>query len=97
MKLIRLRKLWNRSNVHKQSKALSVCAKTIAIRQASMPGWHAGLCSSLPTPYSRFSVVIRATEVVAAVGADELAFVAGEAVRAVGADLAVMIDGRVLR
>ena len=38
-------------------------------------------------------VVIRATEVVAALGADEFAVVAGEAVAAGGADLAVVIDG----
>ena len=46
-------------------------------------------------PYSLLpvlSVIVCAAEVVAAVGADELALVAAEAVRAVGADLAVMID-----
>lgn len=41
----------------------------------------------------RWLVVIRAAEVVAAVGTDELASVAGEAVTAGGADLAVMVDG----
>ena len=40
------------------------------------------------------SVVVGATEVVAAVGADQLAMVAGEAMAAVGADLAVMVDGK---
>ena len=38
------------------------------------------------------SVVVRAAEVVAAMGADQLAFVSGEAVRTIGADLAVVID-----
>jgi hypothetical protein len=38
------------------------------------------------------SVVVGAAEVVAAVGADELAVVAGEAMAAGGADLAVVID-----
>ena len=42
------------------------------------------------------SVVVGATEVVAAVGANELALVAGEAVRAGGADLAVVVDGGIL-
>jgi hypothetical protein len=40
------------------------------------------------------SVVVGAAEVVAAVGADELAVVAGEAMAAGGADLAVVIDKR---
>ena len=39
------------------------------------------------------SVVVGAAKVVAAVGANQLALVAGEAVRASGADLAVVIDG----
>ena len=38
------------------------------------------------------SVIIAATEVVAAVGADQFAVVAGEAMTAGGADLAVVID-----
>ena len=42
------------------------------------------------------SVVVGAAEVVAAVGADELAVVAGEAMAAGGADLAVVIDLRSL-
>ncbi len=37
-------------------------------------------------------VVIRTAKVIAALGADELAVVAGEPVRAVGADLAVVVD-----
>ena len=40
------------------------------------------------------SVVVGAAEVVAAVGADELAMVAGEAMAAGGAHLAVVIDLR---
>ena len=44
----------------------------------------------------RRSVVVGAAEVVAAVGADELAVVAGEAMAAGGADLAVVIDLRSL-
>ena len=39
------------------------------------------------------SVVVRAAEVVAAMGADQLALVSGEAVGAGGADLAVVVDG----
>ena len=39
-----------------------------------------------------YSVVVRAAEVVAAMRADQLAFVSGEAVRTIGADLAVVID-----
>ncbi len=42
------------------------------------------------------SVVVRAAEVVAAVGADELAVVAGEAMAAGGANLAVVVDMRSL-
>ena len=42
------------------------------------------------------SVVVGAAEVVAAIGADELAVVAGEAMAAGGADLAVVIDLRSL-
>lgn len=38
------------------------------------------------------SIIVRATEVVAAVRADQLAMVAGEQMAAVGADLAMMID-----
>ena len=37
-------------------------------------------------------VIIRAAEVIAALGADQLAVVAGKPVRTVGADLAVMVD-----
>jgi pimeloyl-ACP methyl ester carboxylesterase len=37
-------------------------------------------------------VVVRAAQVIAALGADQLAVVAGEPVRAVGADLAVVLD-----
>ncbi|MGA9588038.1 MAG: hypothetical protein WBQ95_22090 [Terracidiphilus sp.] len=40
------------------------------------------------------SVIVRAAEVIAAVGADQLALVAGEPVRAGWAYLAVMVDGR---
>ena len=40
------------------------------------------------------SVIVGAAEVVAAVGTDELAVVAGEAMAAGGADLAVVIDLR---
>jgi hypothetical protein len=40
----------------------------------------------------RAKVIVRATEVIAALGADQLAVMAGEPVIAVGADLAVMID-----
>ena len=40
------------------------------------------------------SVIVRATEVITAMGADELAMVAGEPVAAGGADLAMMLDGR---
>jgi hypothetical protein len=40
-------------------------------------------------------VIVCAAQVIAAVGAYELAMVAGEAMAAVGADLAVVIDGRV--
>ena len=40
------------------------------------------------------SVVVGTAEVVAAVGADELAVVAGESMAAVGADLAMVVDGR---
>ena len=39
------------------------------------------------------SVIIGAAEVVAAVGADQFAAVAGEAMAAGGANLAVMVDG----
>jgi hypothetical protein len=39
------------------------------------------------------SVIIRAAQVVPALGADQLAVVAVELVAAVGADLAVVIDG----
>jgi hypothetical protein len=39
------------------------------------------------------SVIVGAAQVVAAVGADQLAVVAGEAMTAGGADLAVVIDG----
>jgi hypothetical protein len=42
----------------------------------------------------RISVVVGAAEVVAAVGAYQLAFVAGKAVGAGGADLAVVIHGQ---
>ena len=42
------------------------------------------------------SVVIRAAKVVAAVGADQLAFVAGQAVGAGWADLAMVVDGAFL-
>ena len=42
----------------------------------------------------QFLVVIRATEVVTAMGADKLAAVAGEAVAAGGANLAVMVYRR---
>jgi len=42
------------------------------------------------------SVVVGAAEVVATVGADELAVVAGEAMAASGADLAVVVDLRSL-
>ena len=45
-------------------------------------------------PQPRGSVVIRAAKVVPALGADELAVVAGKPVRAVGADLAVVVDRR---
>jgi hypothetical protein len=38
------------------------------------------------------SVVVGAAQVVAAVGADQLAMMAGEEVAAVGADLAMVID-----
>ena len=38
------------------------------------------------------SVVVRATQVVAAMDADQLAVVAGEAMAAGGADLAVVVD-----
>ena len=40
-------------------------------------------------------VVVGATEVVTALGADELAAVACEAVRAVGTELGVVLDGRI--
>ena len=43
------------------------------------------------------SVVIGTAEVVAAMGANQLAFVAGEAVRTGGADLAVMVDSLLFR
>jgi len=43
------------------------------------------------------SVVIRATEVVTAVGADQLTAVAGEAMAAGEADLAVVVDGQVIK
>jgi hypothetical protein len=39
-------------------------------------------------------VIVGATEVVAAVGADQLAAMADEAMAAGGADLAVVIDGK---
>ena len=39
-------------------------------------------------------IIVRATKVVAALGADQLAMVAGEAVAAGGANLAVMLDIR---
>lgn len=39
-------------------------------------------------------IIVSAAQVVATVGAYQLAFVAGQAVRAGGADLAVMIDWR---
>ena len=42
------------------------------------------------------SVIIRAAEVIAAMGADQRAFVAGEAVGAGGADLAVVVDRQFL-
>lgn len=42
------------------------------------------------------SVIIGATEVIAAMDADQLAVVAGEAMAAGGADLAVMVDGEML-
>jgi hypothetical protein len=38
-------------------------------------------------------VIVGAAEVIAAVGADQLAVVSGKTVAAVGADLAVVIDG----
>ena len=41
----------------------------------------------------RWLVVIRATEVIAAVGANELTAMAGEAMTAGGANLAVVVDG----
>ncbi len=41
------------------------------------------------------SVIVGATEVVAAMGANQLALVAGEAVRTGGADLAVVVDWRI--
>jgi hypothetical protein len=44
-------------------------------------------------PDAKFSVVVRAAKVIAALGADQLAVVTGEAVVAVGADLAMMVDG----
>ena len=40
------------------------------------------------------SVVVRAAQVIAALGADQLAMVAGETVSAVGAHLAVVLDRR---
>ena len=44
-------------------------------------------------PRRRWSVVVGAAQVVAALGADEFAVVSGELVAAVGADLAMMLDG----
>ena len=49
-----------------------------------------------PFPNPCSSVVICAAQVVAAVGADQLALVARQAVRAVGADLAMVVDRRLL-
>ena len=43
-------------------------------------------------PAAECSVIVGAAQVVAAVGADQFAVVAGEAMTAGGADLAVMID-----
>ena len=45
--------------------------------------------------HAQSSVIIGAAEVVAAVGADQFAVVAGEAMAAGGADLAVVIDPRI--
>ena len=50
------------------------------------------ICCDLGIRIRRRSVIVGATEVIAAVGADQLAVVAGEAVAAGGADLAMMID-----
>jgi hypothetical protein len=47
-----------------------------------------------PDPNSLLLVVVRAAQVVPAMRADQLAFVAGEPVRTGGADLAVVVDRR---
>src|SRR6266567_2386885 len=50
-------------------------------------------CPTLPASPLSKSVVVRAAEVVPALGADQLAVVALEPVSARGADLAMMLDG----
>jgi hypothetical protein len=72
------------------------CYPTL-FRKKRGKGWGTEGLFSIGSKTRSLSVIVCAAEVVAAVGADEFAVVAGEAMTAGGTDLAVVVDASIGR